>query len=106
MSQPESSSPAPDEAAATASPRPYRRPRHVIRMCSLEPCHSAADSALQQELEGALEIGPDERSPDGTVAFELIDCTGLCDMAEAVIVDDVPVVGRGAVLEALEELRD
>lgn len=106
MSQSQSPSPTPDEAAATAGPRPYRRPRHIIRMCSLEPCHTAADGALRQELEGALEIGPDERSPDGTIAFELIDCTGLCDMAEAVIVDDVPVVGRVAVLEALEKLRE
>ena len=105
MSRHEPPAPTSDEAATSPGRRPFGRPKHFIRVCTLEPCHTEADRVLTHAVEDRLGIGLDERTEDGAIAFEGIECTGLCDIAEAMLIDDEPVVGRDAVLQVVDELR-
>lgn len=81
-----------------------RRPKHVIRICTLEPCYTAADRELTEMLEARLGLGLDERSADGSIRFEALECIGLCDIGEAVTIDDLPVIGRRAVMQATDDI--
>ena len=80
-----------------------RRPKHVVRICTLEPCYTDADRELTRALEARLGFGLDERSADGSIRFEALECVGLCDIEEAVLIDDAPVIGRRAIMEAIDD---
>lgn len=73
-------------------------------MCTLEPCYTTADSELARAIGARLGIGRGERTTDGSIAFEALDCTGLCHVPASVIIDDEPVVGQQAVLDAIAGL--
>ena len=80
----------------------WRPPTHHVRVCLLESCEARGDE-LTRALERRLGIGLDERTADG-IALEGLDCIGLCGIKQAVLVDDVPVIGRNDVLRAVDEL--
>jgi len=82
----------------------WRPAAHVIRICKLESCQTDGDRELQQDLEARLAIGVDERTADGSISFEALECAGLCDLKQAVSIDGQPVVGRGAVLRGVDDL--
>lgn len=88
----------------SAEGRSLRSSTHVIRICKLESCQSDGDRELTQALEARLGIGVDARTPDGSISLEALECVDLCDFKEAVTIDDQPVVGRGAVLRAVDDL--
>ncbi len=73
-------------------------------MCTLEPCYTDADSELARAIGARLGISMDERTADGSIGFEVLDCIGLCDIPASVIIDDEPVVGQEAVLAVIDEL--
>ena len=73
-------------------------------MCTLAPCYTESDSDLAQAIGARLGIGMDERTADGSIRFEVLDCIGLCDIPASVLIDDEPVVGQAAVLDAIDEL--
>ena len=75
---------------------------HHVRVCLLEDC-AAQDDELIRALEQRLGISVDERTADG-IAREGLDCVGLCGIKQAVLVDDEPIIGRDAVLEAVDRL--
>ena len=80
----------------------WRPPTHHVRVCLLGTCE-ARDDELTRALERRLGIGLDERTAGG-IALEGLDCIGLCGIKQAVLVDDVPVIGRDDVLRAVDEL--
>ena len=80
----------------------WRPPTHHVRVCLLEDC-AAQDDELMRALEQRLGISVDERTADG-IALEGLDCIGLCDIKQAVLIDDEPVIGRDAVLAAVDRL--
>ena len=83
----------------------WRPAAHHVRVCVLASCQADPDQAIRQALEERLGTGLDERSADGTISLEGLECIGLCDIAGAVLIDDEPVVGRDAVLRAVDDLQ-
>jgi NADH:ubiquinone oxidoreductase subunit E len=99
--------PIPHGEARPVASQPIERWRpaaHHVRICVLASCQADPDGELRRALEERLGIGLDERSVDGAISFEGLECIGLCDIAQSVTVDDEPVIGRGAVLDAIDEL--
>lgn len=90
-----------DEGAA---PRRWRLPAHHVRVCLVESCQGEDGRELTRALEERLGIKLEERTPDGEISLEGLECIGLCGMKEAVLIDDQPVVGRDAVLRAVDDL--
>jgi NADH:ubiquinone oxidoreductase subunit E len=97
-------SPARQELPAGSRRTAHIRPAHIIRMCTLVPCYADADAELARAIGARLGIGMDERTADGAIGFEVLDCIGLCDIPASVLIDDEPVVGQEAVLDAIDEL--
>ncbi|MEX1336181.1 MAG: NAD(P)H-dependent oxidoreductase subunit E, partial [Candidatus Limnocylindrales bacterium] len=79
----------------------WRPATHHVRVCVLESCDAQRDE-LTNAIEQRLGIGLDERTADG-IALEGLECIGLCGIRHAVLVDDVPVIGRDDVLRAVDE---
>lgn len=80
----------------------WRPATHHVRVCRLEGC-AAQDDELTRALERRLGINLDERTADG-IALEGLDCIGLCDIKEAVLIDDEPVSGNYFVISAVDDL--
>ena len=102
-----STGPGPDRhAGAPPDPegRRWRLPAHRIRLCRLESCATDGSGELAQAIEDRLGIRLDERTADGAISLESLECVGLCGISQAVTIDDEPVVGRDAVLRALDDL--
>jgi NADH:ubiquinone oxidoreductase subunit E len=59
---------------------------------------------LSDALQGRLGIRLDERTADGAISLEGLECIGLCDIRPAVTIDDEPVIGRDKVLDAVDDL--
>jgi NADH:ubiquinone oxidoreductase subunit E len=102
-----STGPSPHPPAGTAldpESRRWRPPAHRIRLCRLESCEAEGRVELAQAIEDRLGIKFDERTADGAISLESLECIGLCGMSQAVTIDDEPVLGRDAVLRALDDL--
>ena len=84
--------------------RSLRRPAHQVRVCLVASCQPEGGRELVKALEQRLGIGLEERSADGAIALEGLECIGLCEVPDAVLIDDEPVVSRDAVLRAVDEL--
>lgn len=82
----------------------WRPAAHHVRVCVLSSCQADPDQELRHALEERLGTSLDGRSPDGDISLEGLECIGLCDIAQSVTVDDEPVIGRDAVLRAVDEL--
>ena len=73
-------------------------------MCRLDSCQGDDGRELAQAIEERLGIAFDERTADGAISLESLECVGLCGLRQAVTIDDEPVVGRDAVLRAVDDL--
>jgi formate dehydrogenase subunit gamma len=91
----------PDEPSRP-SPGWWRPPAH--RICQLDSCQPDGGSELRSALEARLGIATNERTADGSISLEGLDCIGLCDIRQATTVDDMPVIGLESALRALDEL--
>ena len=99
--------PSPDGHAGTLPHAPrqrWRPPAHRVRICKLTSCQPDGGQELAQALEERLGIRVDERTADGSISLEALECVGLCDIPQAANIDDEPVMGREAVLRAVDEL--
>ena len=90
------------------SPHAVRRrklvPDHRIRICRLESCSADGGLELAEALEERLGIRLDERTADGAISLESLECVGLCGIKQAVTIDDEPFMGRDRVLQAVDDL--
>jgi NADH:ubiquinone oxidoreductase subunit E len=82
----------------------WRLPDHRIRLCRLESCQGEGGGELAKAIEERVGTRFDERMASGAISLESLECIGLCGMADAVSIDDEPVVGWDTVLRAVDEL--
>jgi NADH:ubiquinone oxidoreductase subunit E len=91
------------DQATSVRPR-WRPPEHRIRVCKLTSCQPDGGSELMQALEERLGIKVDERTPDGRISLEALECVGLCDIPQSANIDDEPVMGLESVLRFVDGL--
>ncbi|WP_372677217.1 NAD(P)H-dependent oxidoreductase subunit E [Desulfosarcina sp.] len=65
------------------------RGRHIIRMCRSPVCHCAGVSDMFDELTRLLKIEVGATTPDRLFTLETAECLGQCDLAPAMMIDDV-----------------
>lgn len=63
--------------------------RHVIRVCKSVPCHLKQSEMVASWVGDHLGIEPGQTTPDGRFSFELANCIGACDLAPAMLIDEV-----------------
>lgn len=66
------------------------RGRKIIRVCRSPVCHLMGSGTVLESLKKVLDCAPDEVTPDGLFSVELSECLGICDVAPAMMVDEVP----------------
>lgn len=64
------------------------RGRHVIQFCESAPCHVVGGRQVWQALQAALNLEPEETSPDGKWTLITVSCLGVCGVGPVVVVDD------------------
>jgi len=71
----------------------YAQPagRRIVRVCTSPLCSRLQGEAALTAAGRHLRLRPGEVSADGTWMIEEVPCLGLCDMAPAALVGDVPV---------------
>jgi NADH-quinone oxidoreductase subunit F len=70
---------------------PQRAGRRIVRVCTSPLCSRRGSDAALTAAGHHLHLRPGEVSVDGTWMVEEVPCLGLCDMAPAALVGDVPV---------------
>ena len=65
------------------------RGKHIIRICRSPVCHLAGVMDLFAELKRILKIDIGETTSDGRFTLETTECLGHCEMAPAMMVDEV-----------------
>ncbi len=66
------------------------RGKHIIRVCRSPVCHCAGVNDVFNELTRILIIDAGATTPDRLFTLETTECLGLCDLAPAMMVDDIP----------------
>ena len=68
----------------------YTKPqaRHIVRLCDSPPCHIEGGKSVREAISHELGIDPGGVCPDGSFAFEIVSCMGLCGVAPAIMVND------------------
>ena len=66
------------------------RGRHLVRICRSPVCHLTGAVDLLSELTRTLEIDVGATTADRLFTLETVECLGLCEMAPAMMIDDVP----------------
>jgi NADH-quinone oxidoreductase subunit E len=64
------------------------RGRHVVQFCESAPCHVAGGRKVWQAVQKALNLQPEETSPDGKWTLITVSCLGVCGVGPVFIVDD------------------
>ena len=79
------------ESVATFYSLVFRKPvgRHVILMCDSVSCWVMGCDNVRDHLRRRLGIDLGETTPDGRFTWLTIPCLGACDMAPAMMVDNV-----------------
>jgi NADH:ubiquinone oxidoreductase subunit E len=65
------------------------RGRHIIRICRSPVCHLAGVMDLLTELKRILKVDIGETTSDGRFTLETTECLGHCEIAPAMMVDEV-----------------
>ncbi|MEJ2642716.1 MAG: NAD(P)H-dependent oxidoreductase subunit E [Desulfosarcinaceae bacterium] len=65
------------------------RGRHIIRICRSPVCHLAGALDVLAELTRILKIDLGETTADRRFTLETSECLGQCDVAPAMMVDEV-----------------
>ncbi len=66
------------------------RGKHIIRICENQSCHMANAKCLVHYLESKLGTSVGGTTTDGLFTLELSSCLGMCSVAPAMMIDDVP----------------
>lgn len=66
------------------------RGKHIIRICENQSCHMANAKSLVHYLESKLGTPVGGTTSDGIFTLELSSCLGMCSVAPAMMIDDVP----------------
>jgi NADH-quinone oxidoreductase subunit F len=76
----------------------YPRPmgRRFVRVCTSPICHALGGEAVLEAASAHLRIRAGETTPDGEWTLEGVECLGLCDLAPAALVGDVPLANADA----------
>lgn len=71
----------------------YREPvgETIVRVCTSPMCSMTGSREALHAACDYLGVAADEMSPDGAFTVEAVECLGLCGMAPAALVEDVPV---------------
>ena len=79
------------ESVATFYSLIFRKPvgRHVILMCDSVSCWIMGCESVHDHIKQRLGIDLGETTPDGAFTWLTIPCLGACDMAPAMMVDEV-----------------
>ena len=79
------------ESVATFYSLIFRKPvgRHVILMCDSVSCWIMGCESVGDHLRRRLGIDLGQTTPDGRFTWLTIPCLGACDMAPAMMVDEV-----------------
>ncbi|MEE4272464.1 MAG: NADH-quinone oxidoreductase subunit NuoE [Thermoanaerobaculales bacterium] len=79
------------ESVATFYSLIFRKPvgRHVILMCDSVSCWIMGCETVADHLRRRLGIDLGQTTPDGLFTWLTIPCLGACDMAPAMMVDEV-----------------
>lgn len=79
------------ESVATFYSLIFRKPvgRHVILMCDSVSCWIMGCESVADHLRRRLGIDLGQTTPDGRFTWLTIPCLGACDMAPAMMVDEV-----------------
>jgi NADH-quinone oxidoreductase subunit F len=70
--------------------------RTLVRVCTSPICSAVGGQAVLEAAARHLKRKPGEVTPDGEWTVEGVACLGLCDMAPAALVGDVPVASADA----------
>lgn len=62
--------------------------RWHVETCRNVSCSMCGAERLMAHLEGKLEIGPGETTPDGRVTWSTVECLGSCGTAPVIVVND------------------
>jgi NADH-quinone oxidoreductase subunit E len=65
------------------------RGKHILRICRSPVCHLAGALDVSAELTRLLKIDLGETTTDRRYTLEASECLGQCDMAPAMMVDEV-----------------
>jgi NADH:ubiquinone oxidoreductase subunit E len=65
------------------------RGKHIIRICRSPVCHLGGVMDLLAELKRLLKVDIGETTSDGRFSLETTECLGHCEMAPAMMVDEV-----------------
>ena len=63
--------------------------KHMIRVCKSVPCCMKDAEMIIDWIKAELAIDPGETTADSRFSFELINCIGACDLAPAMLIDDM-----------------
>ncbi len=71
----------------------YRDPvgESIVRVCTSPMCSMAGSRQALQSACEHLGVDEGEMSPDGAYTIEAVECLGLCGVAPAALIGDVPV---------------
>jgi NADH:ubiquinone oxidoreductase subunit E len=61
---------------------------NVVRLCKSISCFLAGKDKIKQTIKDELGIETGERTSDGKIYFEEINCFGLCDVGPAITVNE------------------
>ena len=64
------------------------RGRHVIQFCESAPCHVVGGRKVWLAVQQALNLQPEETSPDGKWTLITVSCLGVCGVGPVFIIDD------------------
>lgn len=62
----------------------------MIRLCNCLSCKMAGGEAVRHQLENDLGMKTGETSKDGLFTLEETSCIGMCDVAPAMLMNDIP----------------
>jgi NADH-quinone oxidoreductase subunit E len=79
------------ESVATFYSLVFRKPvgRHIILLCDSVSCWIMGYESVRDHLRRRLGIDFGQTTPDGSFTLLTIPCLGACDMAPAMMVDEV-----------------
>ena len=66
------------------------RGKHIIRICENQTCHMAEAESVIEHLQQVLGIEIGETTQDGLFTLELSSCLGMCSVAPAMMIDEIP----------------
>ena len=66
------------------------RGKHIIRVCKSLSCHMGNGEEVIKKLEEVLGIGIGETTNDGEFTLEGSSCLGMCSIAPAMMIDEIP----------------